>query len=65
LEEHGDNYKKEIPIIVRTAVDSEAKEPIRCAIVIDDARCPYSLCDVQCQQTDSIPKKYRINDVDF
>ena len=49
MEEHGDNYKKEIPIIVRTTVDSEANEPIRCAIVIDDALCPYSLCDVQCQ----------------
>ena len=46
-------------------MDSEAKEPIRCAIVIDDALCPYSLCDVQCQQTYSIPKKYRINDADF
>jgi len=39
-------------------VDGEAKEPpILCAIVMDDALCPYSLCDIKCQQTDSIPKK--------
>jgi len=46
LEEHGDNYKKEIPIIVKTMMDSKAKEPILCAIVMDDAPCSYSLCDI-------------------